>query len=602
MNRLLFAVFAVAVVAGPAAGQDAQQLEQLRLRAQQALNQLQIGIQTGVIGAPDVGFQPPRDTRPQTGTARIRGRVTTDSGQPLRRAAVRLNAVPGTVRSTTTDADGRFEFANLPAGSVNISVQKAGYVTPSNKGFSLTDGQRVDDVSIIVPKGAVITGLVLDEYGDPVISANVMPMRMQFAQGRRTLVPSGMAGTTNDVGEFRIFGLNAGQYYLGVTPQRFNTGLDNQMDDATGYATTYFPGTSDVAAAQRLTVGAGQTLSNVTFTLTPIRLAKITGSAFDADGRPLARGTVTATPRRQTAMMNASSGQIRGDGSFTISGVAPGDYVLRVPIAQPGPPTPGSIPGPPQFAIATVTVNTDVNGVALYVVKPVTVTGRVVFDDAAAAASLKPSAVRISAQPVNPQESIGVGGTPPVVHDDFTFELRASPGETILRTVVGAPGPPAANVPPAPIGAWLMKGLWVDGVNVIDTSIALQPGRDLSNVEIEMTSRTQSVSGTVTDGSGQPIGNVWVVAFSQDRDTWTSANNRYYASTRTGPLGRYRFTTLPGGNYYAVAVTSADDASGPGFLNDPDFLDRASRGATSFSLRDGAAVTVDLRPTAFSDR
>src|SRR5262249_34313930 len=157
----------------------------------------------------------------QTGTARIRGRVTIDNGQPLRRATVGLNGLLQASRATRTDADGGFEFTDLPAGTVNVMVQKAGYASPPSKVFNRPDGQRVDDVSISVPKGAVITGLVLDEYGDPVINASVMPMHMQFSQGRRTLVPFGMAGTTNDIGEFRIFGLNAGQYYLGVTPQRF---------------------------------------------------------------------------------------------------------------------------------------------------------------------------------------------------------------------------------------------------------------------------------------------------------------------------------------------------------------------------------------------
>src|SRR5687767_11295817 len=79
---------------------------------------------------------PPRDAnvRPQTGTARIRGRVVAmQTGQALRRAQVMLGGPIG--RRAVTDAAGRFEFAGLPAGSFFVNVQKPGYV-------SLQYGQR----------------------------------------------------------------------------------------------------------------------------------------------------------------------------------------------------------------------------------------------------------------------------------------------------------------------------------------------------------------------------------------------------------------------------------------------------------------------------
>src|SRR5215471_15268433 len=74
----------------------------------------------------------PRDN-PNTekaGTAVLRGRVVAaDTGQPLRKAQVRLspNAVntsgpfiistgPGGARATSTDANGRYEFKDLAAG------------------------------------------------------------------------------------------------------------------------------------------------------------------------------------------------------------------------------------------------------------------------------------------------------------------------------------------------------------------------------------------------------------------------------------------------------------------------------------------------------
>ena len=42
-------------------------------------------------------------------------------------------------------------------------------------------------------------------------------MRLQFTNGKRRLVPSGRNSTTNDLGQFRIYGLPPGEYYVSAT-------------------------------------------------------------------------------------------------------------------------------------------------------------------------------------------------------------------------------------------------------------------------------------------------------------------------------------------------------------------------------------------------
>src|SRR2546423_1809774 len=80
----------------------------------------------------------------------------------------------------------------------------------------LADGQTLDNINISLPRGAVITGRVTDEFGDPAPSVSVSLMRLQFQQGQQRLVPAGAGGFpgTNDIGEYRIFGLPPGQYYV----------------------------------------------------------------------------------------------------------------------------------------------------------------------------------------------------------------------------------------------------------------------------------------------------------------------------------------------------------------------------------------------------
>src|SRR6188474_782552 len=123
----------------------------------------------------------------KTGTARLRGRVmTTETGGPVRRAQVRIMGPDIGSKTATTDAQGRFEFRDLPAGRFNLSAAKSGFVTvqygqtrpfESGKAIDLTDGQVLDKADIAMPRGSVISGRLVDEFGDPIADAIVNSMR-----------------------------------------------------------------------------------------------------------------------------------------------------------------------------------------------------------------------------------------------------------------------------------------------------------------------------------------------------------------------------------------------------------------------------------------
>ena len=94
-------------------------------------------------------------------------------------------------------------------------------------------------------------GRILDEFGDPVSYVQVTPMRYQYQQGSRRLTPAGRSGQTNDIGEYRIYGLSPGQYYVSATLPNFSM-ADQDTTDRSGYASTLFPGTANVAEASAL--------------------------------------------------------------------------------------------------------------------------------------------------------------------------------------------------------------------------------------------------------------------------------------------------------------------------------------------------------------
>jgi Carboxypeptidase regulatory-like domain len=535
------------------------------------------------------GQVPPRDAQPsKPGTAVLRGLVmAADLGQPLRKAQIRLTSngpsAPGQPpdnRLTNTDASGRYEFKEVRAGRYNVTASKAGgYITLSfgqqrpnepGKPLEVLDGQTIEKIDFSLPRGGAITGRILDEFGDPLTDVQVTAARTQNQGGTRRLVPFGRAGTTNDIGEFRLFALPPGDYYLSATLRSQNGPVDT--DDRSGYAPTYFPGTADVAAAQKLTVGLGQTINDLTFSLLPIRTSRVSGNAVDSQGRPM-RGMVTAMLRTTGAVQFAgvNPGQVRPDGSFTINGLTPGDYTIQI---QPqGPNGPDS-----EYATAEVTLSgSDVTGVQLVATKPSTVAGRVVVG-AGDAQSPRPSTLRIGLQPVQNGGMVrGPFPAPVQVKDDWTFQTRARSG-TMRVTTTGLQPP------------WTTKAVRYRGVDVTDTGIEVKPNEDLSDVEVELTNRITTVSGTVTNSRGEAVKEYWTVIFPRDREKWRSSP-RYIRVSRSDTDGRYKVTGLPPTEYLAIALEVVD----PGEASDPDFLDRIQNRATSLSLGEGDTKVLDLK-------
>ena len=150
---------------------------------------------------------PPRDNpQEKTGTAVLSGRVVaTDTGKPLRRALVRASSQDTPQgRSVSTDADGRWQLKSLPAGSYRVMISKGGYVDISygqarpfeaGKVLELADGQTIEKIDVSLPRAGVITGRVLDEFGEPLTGARVQPMRYRYVGGQRRLTPIAIGDT-----------------------------------------------------------------------------------------------------------------------------------------------------------------------------------------------------------------------------------------------------------------------------------------------------------------------------------------------------------------------------------------------------------------------
>ena len=195
---------------------------------------------------------PPRDARvqPPVGAGSIQGRITAaDSGAPFRRVLVSLSG--GTAsRAVYTDDEGRYTFSGLPAGLylilANPGPHRGGYqpmqyggATPSGsvntraQPVQLADGQKLENIDVGLPRTAVIAGRITDATGEP--AARIMVQALMFRAGTEPMMTS--TASTNDLGEFRMFGLTPGDYMIMASPSNnFGAGAAVLEGQAVGFA------------------------------------------------------------------------------------------------------------------------------------------------------------------------------------------------------------------------------------------------------------------------------------------------------------------------------------------------------------------------------
>ena len=562
------------------------------------------------------GQLPPRDvTGPNlggdqaAGTAIIRGRVVTaDNGTPIRRAQVRAQS--GELRANrlvSTDGQGRFEFKDLPAGRWNLTASKAGFMTlrygqkrsfEAGAPIEIADGQVMERADFALPRGAAVTGRIFDEYGDPVANARVQVLRYQTVQGQRRLTPAGGGDQTDDTGAYRIYGLAPGDYYLSATLRAANGPFfDDNNNDTTSYAATYYPGTGNVAEAQRITLGVAQEQSNVSFALQPVRTVKITGTALNSNGTALTNGMVTLMPAEGIGGPDGGpvffafggNGRVRPDGSFTIANVAPGNYTLMA-VAGPGGGRGGGFairvggPGGPGFddiEMANVPLsvgNEDVTGLTVVTSKGASLSGNVVAAEGSVA-KLSTNQIQIVAQAANAQALPGpLGNRPTRVEDDGTFVLTGLTGQKFIR-VNGLPQ------------EWTLKAVMLNGTDVTDSALDFRGNSENSGLQVIVTDKVSDLNGKVTTAKGELTRDYTVVVFPDDPVKWAFPS-RHVKTARADQQGQFRIRALPPEDrYLAVAVDYLEDGEG----NDPQFLEQIKDRATRFTIGEGEAKSLDLK-------
>ena len=339
---------------------------------------------------------------PAVNPVTVVGRVLEADGKtPVAAATVALNAQGANYNQADrvlTDAEGRFFFPSVPAGTYPVTVDKPGYQSGaygqhrpggSSMPLDLTQGRPPGEITLTVWRSAVLTGRVLDDVGEPMVGVPVRAVRLHFVAGHRQVAEMTKL-RTDDRGVYRFTALPPGDYLIalvatvtsepatyagairlaGDLPHAFLqsmtavgsaplvayeavTGLTQSpgllASSALGvpslptrqgvwmtYPTTYLPAATALSSATIVQAVSGrvQTLPDL-----QVRLAasyQVSGEVTSPDG-PAAYYAVhlIAADAADAPLFDAATAVTDAAGTFTFFSVTPGQYVVRV-VKTPG--------------------------------------------------------------------------------------------------------------------------------------------------------------------------------------------------------------------------------------------------------------------------
>jgi hypothetical protein len=515
--------------------------------------------------------------------ASIEGQIVNAvTGEPIKRATLVL--VPANQprpdnapSSTTSDANGRFAMSNIAPGSYMLSADRTGYVRtnygargPMRPGTAITlsPSQELKEIMFRLQPHAVLSGRVLDEDGEPMANVQVQVLTPRYMQGKRQLMPLG-GGSTNDLGEYRVFGLAPGKYYVSAIYNSMGMGYMGTVDRSAnasqideGYAPTYYPGSNDLSAAVAIPVAAGRPVTNIDMKLSRVRTVRVRGKVASPPGLP-GRTMIMLTPRESSgfAMFNRNmvSPQAR-DGKFEIRNVTPGAYNL---VAQ-------YFDGTSRYSsrIPLNVGNVSLEGVDVVLSPGLDVTGMVRIEGETES-KLGPMNVSLQPKEFGPMMS---GGSSPV-KDDGTFTVRNVSPDTYRVMVFGGQG-------------MYTKSVQVGQQEAKDGEVTIADGTP-PTISVVLSAAGGQVSGQVkAEKEGVARGAMVVLVPSAEH----RENPQYFKMASLDQYGKFNINAIPPGDYTIYAWDNVET----GAWQDPEFLSRFQNKGKNISIKEKDAVTAEL--------
>jgi len=486
---------------------------------------------------------------------------------------------PTPIPPVVTDRAGKFVVPDLDEGAYRVSVSLNGYVKQEygQHGFSgqgttltLTRGEAMKDMVVRLTRAGNIYGRITDDSGQPAAGVPMQLIKVSYNQGgMRTFQTAGTA-RTNDRGEYRLYWLTPGRYYLAAgTPQGPPSGSapgGNPSPNESGdtYVFTYYPGTMDLSRATSIEVKPGSETA-MDILVPKAQLFKISGHVSGGPNTPspsavgisLAFQTLTGG----SAFIQMSQVYDPASGNFEMRNIVPGSYALQA--------NAGTVTGRAPIEV----VNADVTNVALDLSSGVTIAGKVQIEGGGA---LPSAPVRVQMRPIVKGASNFVGFAPGAQANaaDGTFRLeRVLTGEYRLLVL--------------PVAGHYVKELRFDRSDALSASIELRESGTVPSIDVVLSPNVAQLEGVVSDEKSQPIAGVQAVLVpDRGRD-----RPELFKAGVTDQAGRFTMKDIAPGDYKLFAWEALDNFA----YFDPDLIKQSESKGKAVHVEESAKLKVDTR-------
>jgi hypothetical protein len=528
--------------------------------------------------APAVSAQTSTTAAPKKDQCSIAGMVVKLAGsEPLKNARVRLLNQDDRAlsRAVVTDPGGRFDLKGISPGRYRLVVHRDGFVSqtygqkkPDDPGAVLTlrANQELRDVLFRLIPSAVIAGRVINDDGDPMPWVQVNALREAYFGGKKTLFPETTV-TTSDLGEYRLFGLSPGRYFIRAEYKPNEPSGRGEFDgdeEARGYVPMYYPSSTEPARANTVAVRAGEEIPGLQVLLRRVDVFTVRGQVFNmAAKRSNASYNLSLSPRGEDAWLRLPQRDAIVDdknGTFIIRDVLPGPYLLGGSWMD---------EGRRYQAFQSIDVgNADVEGIALTVVPGMSVSGRLSWDG-------QPTSDRNKLL-VYLRAADGFSGFGPraTVAPPWTFVLNDLYDLTYRVSVAGL------------CDDCYLKTLRYTGTTSPEDTFTPARGSNAA-LEVTVSSKGARVRGSVVDVDNLPAVGIWVALLPDEAHRGA---RRLYKSAATDQYGRFELHGIAPGDYKLFSWEEAES----GAWEDPEFLKPFEQKGEKISLQDGDQKTLSL--------
>ena len=438
----------------------------------------------------------------------------------------------------TSDADGNYRIANLPAGNYYVSTLAPAFVIEKEQSRPLlvvAAGENLRDVDFALVRGGVITGKITDWEGQPLIELHVDVMAVEFHEDGSQLGNL----QTDDRGIYRAFGLRPGKYKVSVgQPAR---GLPGQFHNQ-----TFYPSVTDIEKATVIEVTAGGEVSDVDIVMSkPSSSYTVTGRVIDGDtGLPVTAFRLGIQQKDENSSSSTTGGErFNKDGQFKLENVMPGRYTVFIL-----PPSKSEWRADP---ITFNVIDKDLSGLEIRTKKGASISGVVVLESSIQKSrAAKLSDVIIYPRVVQNRLNQYEGMQATAVGPDGSFTITGLAAGTVQFTVTG---PYAFKNSQFELGR-----VEHNGVLQPEGTINVKDGEQVSGVRlfVKQMNLTGSVRGQIKieDGELSPASRLVVlinpVSESQSKPQFRSSSN----SPEVDARGRFLLEGLAAGEYEVTVM------------------------------------------------